>query len=572
MKSKKWFLLMALTLVLSMFLAACGGDKKEEDKPAAEPDKDEGKTEKPAEEAGEPDAEQVLYLEESAAIPSVDSAIVEDQVGFNVLNNINEGLYRLNQDNIAEPAMAAEEAEVSEDGLTYTFKLRDAKWSDDTPVTADDFVYAWQRAIDPATGSPYGPFMMSGVVKNATEISEEKMEVSELGVKAVDEKTFEVSLERPVPYFLSLMSFGTFYPLKEEFVTSKGDAYATNSEGLLSNGPFVLTDWDGTGDSWTYKKNEHYWDAETVKLGEIHVNVVKDPATGVKLYQDGKLDWTRVSGDLAMQYRDDPEAVIQPETSVFYFKFNQEKGGEKTPLANVNIRKAIAKSFEKEDMVDVVIANGSLAANYLVPTEFAFDENEKDFRDLSGNHLEYNVEEAQEHWKKGLEELGVDSLKLEILGGDTELSKKMDEYFKSQLEGNLEGLTISLKEVPFAVRLELDTNQDYDIQVSGWGPDFQDPISFLDLFVTDGTNNLMSYSNPEYDKLIEDSKGDLALEPEARYEAFAKAEKILLEEDAAIAPIYQRSLVILQKPYYKGLVSHPFGADYSYKWAYISGK
>ncbi|MEK4026383.1 peptide ABC transporter substrate-binding protein [Mammaliicoccus sciuri] len=572
MKSKKWLLLMALTLVLSMFLAACGGSK-EEDKPAADKDKeDDQATENPAEEDGEPDAEQVLYLEERNAIPSVDSAIVEDQVGFNVLNNVNEGLYRLNQENIAEPAMAAEEAEVSEDGLTYTFKLRDAKWSDDTPVTAEDFVFAWQRAIDPATGSPYGPFMMSGVIKNATEISEEKMEVSELGVKAIDEKTFEVTLERPVPYFLSLMSFGTFYPQKEEFVTSKGDAYATNSDGLLYNGPFILTDWDGTGDSWTYKKNEHYWDAENVKLDEIHVNVVKDSATAVKLYQDNKLDWARVTGDLAMQYRDDKEAVIEPETSVFYFKFNQERGGEKTPLANENIRKAIAKAFEKNDMADIVIADGSTPANFLVPTDFAFDENEKDFRDLSGDHLVYNVEEAQEHWKKGLEELGVDSLKLEILGGDTELSKKMDEYFKSQLEGNLEGLSISLKEVPFSVRLDLDTNQDYDIQVSGWGPDFQDPISFLDLFVTDGPNNLMSYSNPEYDKLIEDTKGELAVKPAERYEAFAKAEKILLEDDAAIAPIYQRSLVILQKPYYKGVVRHPFGADYSYKWAYVSGK
>ncbi|MDV6378310.1 peptide ABC transporter substrate-binding protein [Sporosarcina sp. GW1-11] len=574
MKSKKWALLMALTLVLSMFLAACGG-KKEEEKPAVDGDKEDDQATEQThgkDEAGEPDAEQVLYLAESAAIPSVDSSIVEDAVGFNVLNNINEGLYRLNQENIAEPAMAAEEADVSEDGLVYTFKLRDAMWADETPVTAHDFVYAWQRAIDPATGSPYGPFMMSGVVKNATEISEEKMEVSELGVKAVDDKTFEVTLERPVPYFLSLMSFGTFYPLKEEFVKAKADAYATNSDGLLSNGPFVLTNWDGTGDSWTFKKNEHYWDADNVKLDEIHVNVVKDSATAVKLYKDGKLDRAGVSGDLAMQYLEDPEAVIQEETSVFYFKFNQERDGAKTPLANENIRKAIAKAFEKQDMADVVLANGSLPANFIVPTNFAFDESGKDFRDLSGDHLVYNVEEAQEHWKKGLEELGVDSLNLEILGGDTELSKKMDEYFKAQLEGNLEGLTISLKEVPFAVRLELDGKQDYDIQVSGWGPDFQDPISFLDLFVTDGTNNLMSYSNPEYDKLIADSKGDLALKPEARYEAFAKAEKILLEDDAAIAPIYQRGLIFLHKPHFKGLVDHPFGADYSFKWAYISGK
>lgn len=564
-------LLLALSLVLSVVLAACGGKDKTEEKDAT-PNKESDKGTEQKEEAGEPDAEQVLNLIESAAIPSVDSAIVEDAVGFNVLNNVNEGLYRLNLENVAEPAMAAEEAEVSEDGLTYTFKLRDAKWSDGTDVTAHDFVFAWQRAIDPATGSPYGPFMMSGVIENATAISEEKMDKSELGVVAEDDKTLVVTLERPVPYFLSLMSFGTFYPQNEAFVTAKGDAYATNSDNLLYNGPFVLTEWDGTGDSWVYKKNEQYWDAENVKLDTINVDVVKDSATAIKLYNDGKKDRAGVSGDLALQYSTHAEAIVQPETSVFYFKFNQEKDGKETPLANVNIRKAIAKSFQKEDLADVILANGSIPANFLVPTDFAFDESGKDFRDISGDLLVYDAEEAKEYWQKGLDELGVTELELEILGGDTELSKKMDEYFKAQLEGNLEGLSIKLKEVPFSVRLDLDTNQQYDIQVSGWGPDFQDPISFLDLFVTNGTNNLMSYSNPEYDALIESSKDELALDPAARYDAFAKAEKILIEDDAAIAPIYQRGLLQLQKPYFKGLAVHPFGADYSYKWAYISGK
>ncbi|MFS0687658.1 peptide ABC transporter substrate-binding protein [Sporosarcina sp. 179-K 8C2 HS] len=572
MKTNKWLLLVALSLVLSVVLAACGGKDKDEDKTAAPNKEDDKATEQKTEEAGEPDAEQVVNLIETAAIPSVDSAIVEDAVGFNVLNNVNEGLYRLNLENIAEPAMAAEEAEVSEDGLTYTFKLRDANWSDGTPVTAHDFVFAWQRAIDPATGSPYGPFMMSGVIKNATAISEEKMDKSELGVVAEDDKTLVVTLERPVPYFLSLMSFGTFYPQKEEFVTSKGDAYATNSDNLLYNGPFILTEWDGTGDSWVYKKNEHYWDAENVKLETINVDVVKDSATAVKLYNDGKKDRAGVSGDLALQYGTHEEAVNESDTAVFYFKFNQERNGEKTPLANVNIRKALAKAFEKEDLADVVLANGSTAANFLVPRDFAYDESGTDFRDISGDHLVYNVEEAKEYWAKGLDELGVTEMELEILGGDTELSKKMNEYFKAQLEGNLEGLKIKLKEVPFAVRLELDGNQDYDIQVSGWGPDFQDPISFMDLFVTNGTNNLMSFSNKEYDELIEATKDELALDPTARYEAFAKAEKILLEDEAAIAPIYQRGLIQLQKPYFKGLGVHPFGADHSYKWAYISGK
>ena len=166
----------------------------------------------------------------------------------------------------------------------------------------------------------------------------------------------------------------------------------------------------------------------------------------------------------------------------------------------------------------------------------------------------------------------MEEVTLEILGGDTETAKNMDAYLKEQLETNLEGLTINLKAVPFAVRLELDDAQDYEIQTAGWGPDYQDPMTFIDLFVTDSAQNKMSYSNPEYDALVESAKGELALDPAARWEAMAQAEKILLEDDAAIAPIYQRGIMSLQQPYVNGIVKHPFGGDYSFKWAYISGK
>lgn len=573
MKNSKLFWLLGLVLVLSAFLAACGGG---EDNATETPETD-GNKEEPAETAGgEPDAEQVLNLMESAEIPSMDSAIAEDQVSFIVLNNVNEGLYRLNKDNAAEPAVANAEPEISEDGLTYTFKLReDAKWSDGTPLTANDFVFGWQRAIDPATGSPYGPYMMAGTIKNATEISEGGMEPSELGVKAVDDYTLEVQLERPTPYFLSLMSFGTFYPQNEAFVTEKGDAYASNSDNILYNGPFTLTEWDGTGLSWVYKKNPEYWDADTVKLETINIDVVKETGTALNLYQTGEKDRTGLSSEYAMQYAEDPEMIQDLNPSVFYLKFNQMRGGEggeETPLANVNIRKAIATAFNKEDLSSVVLANGSLPANGLVPTEFTFDENNEDFRDVNGDMLTYDVEAAKEYWATGLKELGVTELSLELLGGDSELSKKMDEYMKAQLEENLEGLSITLKEVPFNVRLELDESQDYDIQFAGWGPDFQDPMTFVDLFVTGSSHNLMSYSNPDYDALIEQAKGELATDTAGRWQAMADAEKILIEEDAAIAPVYQQGQMSLQKPYVHDIYKHPFGGDYSYKWAYISGK
>ncbi|MBB5179115.1 oligopeptide transport system substrate-binding protein [Planomicrobium koreense] len=569
MKNSKLFWLMSLVLVLSAFLAACGGGS-EEGSETPEKEKEDGtSTEAPA---GEPDAVQELNLMEGAEIPSMDSAIAEDSVAFNILNNVNEGLFRLNQENVAEPALAEGEPEISEDGLTYTFKLRDANWSNGTPVTAQDFVFSWQRAIDPATGSPYGPYMMAGTIKNATAISEGKMDKAELGIEATDEKTLVVTLERPVPYFMSLMAFGTFYPQNEAFVTEKGDAYASNSDNLLSNGPFVLTNWDGTGLKWSMEKNAEYWDAETVQLEKINVDVVKEPGTAVNLYTSGEKDRAGLSGEYALQYADNEEVIKELEPTLFYLKFNQERNGEKTPLANENIRRAISLAFNKQDLTDVVLANGSLPANYLVPTEFTFDESGADFREVNGDMNEFNAEEAKKFWATGLEELGETEVTLELLGGDSELAKKMDEYLKSQLEENLEGLTVNLKAVPFNVRLELDEAQDYDIQNSGWGPDYQDPMTFIDLFVTGSSHNLMSYSNPEFDKLIEQAKGELAQDLAGRWDAMAKAEKILIEDDAAIAPIYQRGVMSLQKPYVQGIVSHPFGGDYSYKWAFVSGK
>lgn len=567
LKNSKFAWLLGLMLVVALFLAACSGDKEEGTETTTEKEENNA-----TEEEVVADEEQVLNLIMTAEIPTMDSALVTDAVGFDLLNNVNEGLYRLNQDNVAEPAIADGEPTVSEDGLVYTFKLRDANWSDGSPVTANDFEYAWKRAMNPDTASEYGPYMMDGVIKNATAIMEGSVEYTELGVKALDEKTLEVTLEKPTPYFLSLMSFGTFLPQKEEFVTAQGENYAKNSEALLYNGPFTLANWDGTGLSWQLLKNEQYWDKDTVKLTEINYDVVKEPGTAVNLYTEGQKDKAGLTGEFAMQYSADPELLKESETAVFYFKYNQERLGAKTPLANVNIREAISKGFNKQDLVDVVLANGSVPANYLVPKDFTFDADANDFRDVNGDMAGFNADEAKAAFEKGLAELGVSELTIELLNGDTESAKKTGEYLKNQLETNLPGLTIKLKEVPFNVRLDLDTNQDYEMQIAGWGPDYQDPYTFMNLWLTGGGNNQMSYSNPEYDKLVTSSVNELALDPEARWQALADAEKLLIEEDFGIGPIYQRGLMFLQKPYVKGIVAHPFGGDYSYKWAYIEGK
>ncbi|WP_208559179.1 peptide ABC transporter substrate-binding protein [Marinilactibacillus kalidii] len=557
MKNSKLARTLGLTLTSALLLAACGNGG--EDSAGDSSSEDSG------------DEEQVLNLLESAEIPSMDSSNSTDAVSNIVLNNVNEGLYRQGPDNDLQLAMAAEEPTVSEDGLTYTFKIReDAVWSNGEPVTANDFVYAWKRLVTPETAAEYA-YMMDGIVKNASQVITGEMDPSELGVSAEDDQTFVVELDKQVPYFKDLLSLSMFFPLNEEYVTEKGSEYATNSDSMLYNGPFELTDWDGTGLSWSMVKSENYWDADVVKLDRIDVNAVKETSTALNLYNAGDADRMTLSGEYVQTKQGAPDLLTQPTSSVFYFKFNQERNGEETPLANENIRKGIAMAFDKQSFADTVLQNGSFPANGLVPKELATGpESNEDFRAENGDLLTFDAEQAAEYFNKGLEELGQDSLTLEILGDDTENSKRSLEFMQSQLETNLPGLSINLKNVPFKVRLDSNSKQDYDIQLAGWGADYADPINFLELFETENGNNKSGYSNPEYDALIESAQND-ASDLDGRWQDMLEAEQMLLD-DAAIAPIYQRAYAVLEKDYVKDLVHHLTGADYSYKWTYIEGK
>ena len=552
MKKTRWMLLLAVLMLVSTVLAACGGGKEEGKK-----------------DAGKGASEQVLRLTNGDTIPTMDSALATDQYAFQFLGATMEGLYRLGEDGQLEEGIAVDH-EVSEDGLTWTFKLReDARWSNGDPVTAHDFVFAWRRAVDPDTGSEYGPYMMGGVIKNATAVNKGEVPVEELGVRAEDDYTLVVELENPTPYFESLTTFGTFYPLNEDFVKEQGDKYATSTDTLLFNGPFKLENWKSTANEWQLVKNEDYWDKDAVKLEKITYVVMKDPQASADLYEKGEVDETRLTADLVDVYSTRDDFITIPTSSVFYLKLNQVRNGEETPLANENIRHAIMRAFDKEAAVNEIINDGSIPANGLIPKDFVqVPGTDKDFRETNGDLAVYDVEEAQKYWEKGLEELGTDKVTLEFLGDDSENAKVLNEYIANQLTSNLPGLEIKIRNVPFEQRLDADTKQDYDIQLAGWGPDYLVPSTFLSLSVTDGVNNKMGYSNPEYDKLLEDAQTTYVNDPEKRYEALLKAEKILFE-DAAIAPIYQRSYAYLRDPKLKGVIANKFGPDYEYKWAYI---
>lgn len=511
-------------------------------------------------------ANQVLKTNERGEIPSMDSTLAKDEVSFNVMNNVMEGLYRLDKDQKATPGVA-ESYTKSDDGKTYTFKLRkDAKWSNGDPVTAKDFVYSWRRAVDPATKAEYAYIMFD--VKNAQAINQGKAAPDTLGVKAIDDNTLEVQLENAVPYFVELTSFPTFDPLNEKFVKAQGDKFGLEASTTLYDGPFILSDWKHE-QGWTYKKNDQYWDNKSVKLSEIDTSVVKDYATGVNLYESGQVDRTQLNSEFVDKYKGQKDQfVVEPIPSTYFLRMNEKRNGKDTPFANKNLRKAVAMAFDKKGLANVILNDGSAPADFLVPANFVKGADGKDFRSQNGNLLPTDTAKAKEYFDTAKKELGTDKITLELLNYDTEAHKKTGEYIKDQLEKNLPGVTVNIKQQPFKQKLELETAQDYEFSLAGWGPDYPDPMTFLDMFESKSAMNEMSYSNAEYDKIIADGKSTLLTNPKERLNQLAKAEKILLD-DAAIAPVYQRGDSYAQRPYVKGLIRNNFGGDYTYKWAYI---
>ncbi|MFL6557092.1 MAG: peptide ABC transporter substrate-binding protein, partial [Bacillus sp. (in: firmicutes)] len=479
MKKSKLSLLLVLSLVLSMFLAACsGGDKN------AGTDKNAGKNNGGSKESTLAD-EQVLNVLESAEIPSMDSVMSQDTLSFTTLNATNEGLYRLDPDQKVIPGVAEGAPTYNADKTVITIKLKqDTKWSNGDPVTAHDFVFAWQRAIDPKVAAPYGAYFMEGKIKNASEIVAGKAKLDDLGIKAIDDYTVEITLVRALPYIESYLTFPLFYPQNKKFVEAEGANYAKDASHLLYNGPFKMTKWDGpTGTEWVLEKNADYVNAKDVTLEKINFNVSKDPQASANAYTAGEADITPKLAQAAIlsQFEGQKDLLQYQEPSIWWLKMNEKNKA----LKNVNIRKAIALSVDKKALTEDVLANGSIAADFLVPKGFSFLDG-KDFRDTAGTYLSTNKEEAAKLWAQGLKETGLKEVAFTYVGQDTETSKVTDAFIKDQLEKNLPGLKITIEAVPFKIRIAREDAEDYDLLMGGWGPDYADPMTYMDLWVTGG--------------------------------------------------------------------------------------
>lgn len=349
----------------------------------------------------------------------------------------------------------------------------------------------------------------------------------------------------------------------------KGDQYGTNSDNTLYNGPFILDNWDGTGLEWQLVKNDSYWDKDKVQLDQINYNVVKETNTAMNLFQSGEIDYAPISGEYVQQVQGDPQLKELAESSVFHIQMNQQRDGGATPLANEHIRRAITSAIDRESLVKDVLKDTSIPSNYFVPKGMTKDEETgKDFREISGENMtQFDPELAQEEFKKGLEEIGQDSIQLELLGYDTDAAKSNMEFLQGQLQQNLPGLTIQITSVPFKNGIAKMNAGEYDINLRGWGADFADPINFLSLYEQGNSQNTGSYENPEYNQLIQQAQNET--DASKRLEMLAEAEKILVEDDAAVAPLYQRSQSYLLNDRVQNVGLYPVGDHVSFKWASV---
>ncbi|MBK5471682.1 peptide ABC transporter substrate-binding protein [Bacillus mycoides] len=561
-KMKKLTAVVVPVLAMSVALTACSGSGGEKKTTTTSNSGEEKKADiKYA-------AKQVLNRTENQEIPTMDTSKSTDTLGAQILGNTMEGLYRLDKDNKPIPA-AAESSTKSEDGKKYTFKLRkDAKWSNGEPVTAKDFVYGWQRLLDKNTAAEYA--FIAYYIKNAEAINKGEKPATELGAKAVDDYTLEVELEKPVPYFLNLLAFPSYYPLNEKFVKEKGDKFGLEADTTVYNGPFVMSSWKHE-QGWQLKKNDKYWDNKTVKLEEINYSVVKEVATKVNLYDTGSIDFTLLSGEFVDKYKSNKDEYGEyAESSTFFLRLNQKRNGQDTPLKSKKLREAIALSVDKKGLANVILNNGSKATDQLVPKGLATGPDGKDYQDTFKNGLKQDTKKAAAAWEEAKKELGKDQVTIELLSYDDGTAKKIADYVKDQIEKNLKGVTINTKIQPFKQKLKLESAQDYEISYAGWSPDYADPMTFIDMFESKSPYNQMSYSNPKYDEMVQKAGNELLSDPKKRWEALGKAEKLFLEEDAGLVPLYQTGRSYVMKPNVKGVVKHNISPEYSFKWAYVT--
>lgn len=547
MSKLKGVLAGVVTISLGMLLAACGNGNS---------------SSKSAAQSG------TLNLSTTAPLDTID---ISKSTGFGQTGNVFESFYRLGK-NGKPTAGLAKTGTVSKDGKTWTFKIRDSKWSNGDPIVAQDFVYSWRRSLNPKTASPYA-YLFSGV-KNADAIIAGKKSPNALGISAPDKKTVVVKLNRPIAYFRVLMAYPLFGPQNEKVVKKYDNRYATKAQYQVYSGPFKIKGWNGTNDTWSFVKNNDYWDKKVVKLNKINYQVVKSNNTGYQMYQQGKLDLTPLSSEQVKNLKSNHDFTQYPYSLVRFLLYNFKDKNQinHAALNNKNIRLALSLSIDRDVVTKKVLGNGSTLPTGFVANDLA--SNPKTGEDFAKeqavkNTVDYNPALAKKYWQKGLQEIGQKSLTFDVLSSNDETdSDQLTQYLQSQWTKELKGIKINITNIPDKSTTSRAQQGNFDIYLSHWGGDFNDPMTFMQIPMTGTSYNYGKWSNSEYDNLVKKAGNQDANNPDTRWNDLISAAKIV-NSNQAITPIYQQTTAYLQNKRVHGIIHNTAGTQWSYKYAYV---
>lgn len=518
--------------------------------------------------ASEGSKKELVFV--TAAIRSLDSVKATDSASFNIIQNTQETLLIYDK---GKPVLgAAKSFDISPDGLTYTFHLKDGlKWSDGKPLTASDYKFAWERLLDPKTGASYAFFLFP--VKNANDYYKGKKGVTlkDVGIKATDDKTLVVTLAYRVPYFTQLVAFAGLSPQRADVIAKYGNAYATKADKMLYSGPFIITNWV-KGAKIELKKNPYFWDAKNVALEKAKFLELKENSTQYQMFLSNQLDVVEgKTGEYIQRLNVGAKQGKYQHINValpreYYMSFNFKK----PEFKSFKIRTAFSAAVKREEFVKRVIKAGIPAYGFVTPGILVGD---LDYRkEVPQPLLSVSVKDPKALFIEGLKELGMDadpskhSFDLLQRGSDAQ-SKIEGEYFKNMWEKAL-GVKINLlPSADFADFLDKDSKGLFDLSFQGWGADYNSPLTFLDYYTTWNGYNTGKYVNKEVDELIK--KAQRESDPKKRLELFKKVEYIYTVGDPATAPLYYKDLNVYMKNYVQGLQITLFGGKYQLRWVNV---
>lgn len=474
--------------------------------------------------------------------------------GATLINHAFEGLMKQDKDNKIVEAQAAK-YEVNKDETVYTFTLRDGiKWSDGEAVKAEDFVYAWQRLVDPKTGADYN--YMIDMVKNANEIMAGKKKPEELGIKALDEKTVEVTLTTPTPYFLEVCAFPATFPVRKDIVEKNPEDWSTTESTYIGNGPYVLKSWEHQS-KMTYVKNKNYYDLDKLGPDTINFVLMEDKNTMLSAFKNGEILFADDLPSEEIDAMKDKGLVIEKQLGTYFVSINVKKEG----LDNVKVREALALALDRDYIVEKVAQGGQIPADSFVATGLTDADGKTEFHDnakkwYDAKDYKGNVEKAKKLLKEaGYENgQGLPSIELMCNPGHEAIMEAIQSMWKENL-----GVNATISSQDWNVFLETRKKGDFQVARDGWLGDYNDPISFLDMWVTGGGNNNAQWSNKKYDKLISEIKA--TTDAKERYAKMHEAED-MLAKDMPIIPIYYYTDLYLISDKLEGMYTSPLGFKY----------